>query len=51
MMVDFLGLQAAAREVEQAVAKVLADGKAIPADLGGKASTSAVGDAILAKLR
>jgi tartrate dehydrogenase/decarboxylase/D-malate dehydrogenase len=49
MMVDFLGQQEAAREVEQAVAKVLAD-RTLPADLGGTASTSTVGDAILAKL-
>ena len=50
MMVDFLGLPAAAPEVELAVEKVLAAGKTLPADLGGTASTSAVGDAILAKL-
>jgi tartrate dehydrogenase/decarboxylase/D-malate dehydrogenase len=51
MMVDFLGLPEAAREVQRAVEEVLAEGKTLPADLGGSASTSAVGKAILAKLR
>jgi tartrate dehydrogenase/decarboxylase/D-malate dehydrogenase len=50
MMVDFLALPAAAREVERAVEEVLAESTALPADLGGTASTSAVGNAILAKL-
>jgi tartrate dehydrogenase/decarboxylase/D-malate dehydrogenase len=50
MMVDFLGLPEAAREVQSAVEEVLAEGKTLPADLGGSASTSAVGNAIVAKL-
>ena len=50
MMLDFFGLTKAAAEVEAAVAAVLAEGKALPADLGGKASTSAVAESILEKL-
>ncbi len=49
MMLDFLGHAEAARDVEAAVAAVLAEGTALPADLGGSASTSAVTDAVLAK--
>ncbi len=49
MMLDFLGHAEAARDVEAAVAAVLAEGRALPADLGGSASTSAVTDAVLAK--
>ena len=51
MMAEFLGVQGAANSVEQAVAGVLADGKALPADLGGGARTGAVTEAILARLR
>ena len=51
MMLDFLGLPDAARVVESAVSAVLADGKALPRDLGGSASTSQVTSAILDKLR
>ena len=34
MMLEFLGLDAAAGEVDSAVARVLAEGAALPADLG-----------------
>lgn len=51
MMLDFLSLSDAARVVENAVAAVLADGKTLPRDLGGRASTSQVTSAILDKLR
>ncbi len=51
MMLDFLGLTEAARVVENATAAVLAEGKALPRDLGGKASTAEVTEAILGKLR
>ncbi|MDA1312522.1 MAG: tartrate dehydrogenase [Acidobacteria bacterium] len=51
MMLDFLSLSDAARVVENAVAAVLADGKTLPRDLGGSASTSQVTSAILDKLR
>ncbi len=47
MMLDFLGSPEGARDVEQAVAAVLADGKALPADLGGSASTEQVSQAVL----
>jgi tartrate dehydrogenase/decarboxylase / D-malate dehydrogenase len=50
MMVDFLGSSAAAREIEKAVEEVLAEGAALPADLGGSAGTTAVTDAVVAKL-
>jgi len=50
MMLDHLELDAAAREVEAAVAAVLADGKAKPPDLGGKSSTEEVTAAVLEKL-
>jgi isocitrate/isopropylmalate dehydrogenase len=50
MMVDFLGSPAAAREIEKAVEEVLAEGAALPADLGGSASTTAVSAAVVAKL-
>jgi tartrate dehydrogenase/decarboxylase/D-malate dehydrogenase len=49
-MLEFLGLEQAALELEQAVAGVLAEGKALPRDLGGTAGTAAVTDAVLAKL-
>ena len=49
-MLEFLGLEQAALELEQAVAGVLAEGKALPRDLGGTTSTAAVTDAVLAKL-
>lgn len=41
---------AAARRLERAVAAVLEEGKAIPADLGGTASCRQVGEAIVARL-
>lgn len=50
MMLEFLGLEAAARVVEQAVAATLAEGQTLPGDLGGSASTGAVTDAVLRHL-
>jgi tartrate dehydrogenase/decarboxylase/D-malate dehydrogenase len=47
MMLDHLELPQAARDVEQAVAKALAAGKARTADLGGASSTREVTDAVL----
>src|SRR5262249_10577849 len=41
-------LTAAATRLEQAVAQVLGEGKVLPPDQGGMASTSEVGDAIAA---
>ena len=50
MMLDHLGLSEAGAGVERAVAKVLAAGRALTADLGGKASTTQVADAVLEAL-
>lgn len=53
LMLDWLGrrqanvhLQRAAQLIERAVTTVLAEGKTLPADLGGSASTQTVGKAI-----
>jgi len=50
MMLDFLGLEKAAKSIEGAVASTLEEGRILPADLGGSASTSQVTDAVLAHL-
>jgi tartrate dehydrogenase/decarboxylase/D-malate dehydrogenase len=50
MMLDHLEMREAAREVEHAVAAVLAEGKFRTPDLGGKSSTEEVTDAVLGKL-
>jgi tartrate dehydrogenase/decarboxylase/D-malate dehydrogenase len=50
MMLDHLQMADAAREVEAAVAAVLADGKVRTPDLGGKSGTEEVADAVLEKL-
>ncbi len=50
MLMDFLGLEAAAGAVENAVAAVLAAGKTLPPDLGGSASTRDVTEAVLTGL-
>ena len=50
MMLEFFRLTAAGDAVEAAVAAVLAEGKALPADLGGSASTTEVSDAVASKL-
>jgi tartrate dehydrogenase/decarboxylase/D-malate dehydrogenase len=50
MMLEHLEMTSAAREVEAAVAVVLADGKVRPPDLGGKGSTEEVTTAVLEKL-
>jgi tartrate dehydrogenase/decarboxylase/D-malate dehydrogenase len=47
MMLDHLELPRAGQEIERAVAKVLAAGKARTADLGGTSSTREVTDAVL----
>ena len=51
MMLEHLGMTDAAREVEAAVAAVLAEGKIRTPDLGGKSSTEEVTEAVLGKLR
>jgi tartrate dehydrogenase/decarboxylase/D-malate dehydrogenase len=50
MMLEHLQMDAAAREVESAVAAVLEDGKVRTPDLGGKSSTEEVAAAVLEKL-
>ena len=50
MMLEHLEQPAAAREVEQAVAAVLAEGKVRTPDLGGASSTQEVTDAVLEKM-
>jgi 3-isopropylmalate dehydrogenase len=55
LMLEWLGqrhsrpdLEKAAEQIEQAVARVLAEGKVLPMDQGGTARTTAVGDAVAA---
>jgi tartrate dehydrogenase/decarboxylase/D-malate dehydrogenase len=48
LMLDHLGLAASAAAVRNAVAAVLKEGKAMPPDLGGKAKTAEVAEAVLA---
>jgi tartrate dehydrogenase/decarboxylase / D-malate dehydrogenase len=50
MMLDHLEMGEAAREVEAAVAAVLAEGNVRTPDLGGRSSTEEVTDAVLGKL-
>jgi 3-isopropylmalate dehydrogenase len=57
MLLDWLGerkknpaLVEAGIRIDNAVARVLADGKTVPVDQGGKATTSQVGDAIVKAL-
>ncbi len=50
LLFDHLGLDKSANALRQAVAKVLKDGAPRTPDLGGKASTAEVADAVLAAL-
>ncbi len=50
MMLDHLQMEEASRQVEAAVAAVLAEGKIRTADLGGNSSTEDVANAVLEKL-
>ncbi len=47
MMLRFIGETTAAEQVDAAVLKVVSDGTALPPDLGGDATTSQVGDAVV----
>jgi tartrate dehydrogenase/decarboxylase/D-malate dehydrogenase len=47
LLLDHLGLAASGAAVRTAVATVLKDGKTMPPDLGGKATTTQVADAVL----
>ena len=49
-MLDFFGHEDWGKKVLDAIEDVLVDGIAMTPDLGGTASTSQVGDAIVAKL-
>ena len=49
-MVEHLGMTEAAREIEDAVAKVLAGRRALTPDLGGTSKTTEITDAILAAM-
>ena len=51
MMLDCLGETEAAQSIESAVEKVLSEGSTRSYDLGGKSSTSEVGDAIIKNLK
>lgn len=51
MMLEHLGELDAANKVEQAVIEVLKEGKVRTYDLGGKSSTSEVGDAVAARVK
>jgi tartrate dehydrogenase/decarboxylase/D-malate dehydrogenase len=50
MMLDFLGEADAAREVERAVGRVLAEARTITPDLGGTASTEEVASAVVEQI-
>ncbi|MEZ5263990.1 MAG: isocitrate/isopropylmalate family dehydrogenase [Acidimicrobiales bacterium] len=50
MMLEYLGFDAAARRVDEAVSAVYASGAAIPPDQGGTTGTEAFADAVLAAL-
>ena len=50
MMVRHLGHDKLATEIEKSVLKVLSDGEIVTPDLGGDASTSEVGNAIINNL-
>ena len=51
MMLDHLGQDQAASEIERAVAGVLAEGRVRTPDLGGSSQTSEVTEAVIQKLR
>ena len=50
MLLDFVGEAEAARRVEAAIAAVLSEGRVRTGDLGGRASTTEMGEAIRAAL-
>ncbi len=51
MMLEHLGEEGVADKIERAVIDVLKEGKARTYDLGGKSSTSEVGDAVVTKVK
>ncbi len=50
MMLDFLGEEAAAKDVDAAVLRVLADQRRVTPDLGGPGTTDSVTEAVLSEL-
>src|SRR5688572_20952390 len=50
MMLEFLGEKAAAARLERAVLAVLADGRDVTPDLGGRGTTAGVTSAVMARL-
>lgn len=51
LMLDHLGERQAAARLERAVAAVMAEGRAVTADLGGSAGTKEMGEAVIHALR
>jgi len=51
MMLEYLGFDDAAQKIEQAASDVITEGKTLTYDLGGSASTSEVGEAIIRKMK
>jgi isocitrate/isopropylmalate dehydrogenase len=51
LMLETLGHEDAAADIEKAVGEVLSSGKARTPDIGGKTSTSKMGDAVVARLK
>ena len=51
LMLSHLGEQECARNLEHAIAAVLAEGKCLTSDLGGKTGTSEFADAVISKLQ
>jgi len=51
MMLNYLGEKEAAKKIEEAVVTVLVEGKVRTADLGGKATTSDMANAIVEKIK
>lgn len=51
LMLSHLGEQECARNLEGAIAAVLAEGKCLTSDLGGKTGTSEFADAVISKLQ
>jgi len=50
LMLDYMGETSAAERLEQAIADVIREGKNVTYDLGGKAGTREMGEAIIEKL-
>jgi tartrate dehydrogenase/decarboxylase/D-malate dehydrogenase len=50
MMLDFLGEPSAAQAIESALKAVTASGQTLTPDLGGRATTKQVTDAVMAEL-